>query len=119
MTLDDLKLPAQCPTCTTQPARLLNPGEQRCWHCRTGKTPTDHPTLATHGELDAVMTADSPIEFATPDEIQAARLVHCHDSFDVTVDDVARVTRHEDGSFWVQGWLRVAPESIDLEGEIK
>jgi hypothetical protein len=51
MTLDDLKLPAQCPTCTTQPARLLNPGEQRCWHCRTGKTPTDHPTLDLEGEI--------------------------------------------------------------------
>lgn len=115
MTLDDLNLPAQCPTCTTQPRRLLNPGELRCWHCRTGRTPAETPTLATHGELDAVMTAGQPIEFATPDEVQAARLVHCHDSFDITVDEVPRITRNEDGSFWVQGWLRVAPPTTEGE----
>ncbi len=61
------------------------------------------------------------VEFATPEEIEAARNTHCwQDDGTVAVDDDARVSRCDDenASYWVSAWLLMGgdgPEEADEE----
>ncbi len=55
-------------------------------------------------------------EFASPEEVELARSIHCvHNDDEINIVEPARISRGEDG-IWVQGWLFVSNESIAISG---
>ena len=53
-------------------------------------------------------------EFASPDEVELARSIHCVQNDDeVKIDERTRISRSQDG-IWVQGWLFISNESLHI-----
>lgn len=62
---------------------------------------------AFHARLVATKEYLSRVEFATPDEIAAARDTHYDEDGNFAVDDNARVSRCDDGECWVEAWVLI------------
>lgn len=67
---------------------------------------------------DATLSDDT---FATAEEVQRARELHCDDSDNTREIDEPAKASHGDGGRWVQGWFYVSdsdmPGDIDLTAE--